>query len=75
MLIQSFLLGTVYQAYIYYIPLYLQNARKFDVLTSAAIIVSMVGTQSIWSIAAGQYISRRKRYGEIIVFGFGIWTV
>lgn len=75
MLIQSFLLGTVYQAYLYYVPLYLQNARKFDIMTSASIIVAMVGTQSLWSIASGQYISRRKRYGEIIVFGFGIWTV
>ncbi|CAM1511789.1 Fc.00g093020.m01.CDS01 [Cosmosporella sp. VM-42] len=75
MLVQSFLLGTVYQAYIYYIPLYLQNPHQFPVMTSATIIVSMLGTQSLWSIASGQYISRRKRYGEIIVFGFGIWTV
>lgn len=75
MLVQSFLLGSVYQAYVYYIPLYLQNARQFDIITSAAILVSLVAFQSVWSIISGQYISRRKRYGEVIVFGFGIWTL
>lgn len=35
----------------------------------------MVSCQSIFSILSGQYISRCKRYGEVIWAGFGIWTL
>ncbi|KAK7430726.1 hypothetical protein QQZ08_002770 [Neonectria magnoliae] len=75
MLAQSFLFGSVYQAYLYYVPLYLQNAHQFSVMTSALLYIPLVIAQSLISILSGQYISRRKRYGEVIVFGFGIWTL
>lgn len=68
---QSFLLGLVMQSYLYYLSLYFQNARQFSVMTSALLIMPMVGTQSVCSVISGQYISRLKRYGEVIVFGFG----
>ncbi|RFU34296.1 hypothetical protein B7463_g2072, partial [Scytalidium lignicola] len=73
--VQSFLLGAVYQAYLYYLPLYYQNARGWTPLQSAAMVVPMVVIQSMSSIAGGQYISRMRRYGELIWFGFGIWTL
>jgi predicted MFS family arabinose efflux permease len=75
MLIQSFLFGAVYQSYLYYVPLYLQNAHQFSVLQSAAIYVSLVGLQTVFSVLSGQYISRRKRYGEVIWLGFASWTL
>lgn len=75
MLVQNFLFGAVYQAYLYYLPMYLQNAHLFSPLTSAAISIAVVGMQAIASIISGQYISRMKRYGEVIWFGFGIWTL
>ena len=75
MMIQSFLFGAVYQSYLYYIPLYLQNARQFSVITSAGIYCSLVAFQSFISILSGQYISRMKRYGEVIWAGFLIWTM
>ncbi|KAH6873951.1 major facilitator superfamily domain-containing protein [Thelonectria olida] len=75
MLLQNFLFGCVYQAYLYYVPLYLQNSHQFSIMTSALIYVPLVISQSLISILSGQYISRRKRYGEVIVFGFGIWTL
>ncbi|KAH7121502.1 major facilitator superfamily domain-containing protein [Dactylonectria macrodidyma] len=75
MFLQSFLFGSVYQAYLYYIPLYLQNAHQLSVMTSAIVYIPLVIAQSLVSILSGQYISRRKRYGEVIVFGFGIWTL
>ncbi|KAL0944822.1 major facilitator superfamily transporter [Colletotrichum truncatum] len=75
MLVQTFLFGAVYQSYVYYIPLYLQNAHQFSVVHSAAIYVALVVCQSVFSILTGQYISRTKRYGEIIWLGFGFWTL
>lgn len=73
--LQSFLLGAVFQSYLYYLPLYYQNARGWSPIVSAALISPMVGCQSIASISSGQYISRTKRYGEVIWIGFGLWTL
>ncbi|KAL3460969.1 major facilitator superfamily domain-containing protein [Aspergillus heterothallicus] len=73
--LQSFLLGAVYQAYLYYLPLYYQNARGWSPIVSAALTAPMVACQSVSSVLSGQYISRLKRYGEVIWFGFGIWTL
>lgn len=72
---QTFLFGSAYQSYLYYLPLFLQNARQFSVLRSASITVAMVVVQSVFSILSGQYLSRRKRYGEVLWFGFGMWTM
>ncbi|KAL2839193.1 major facilitator superfamily domain-containing protein [Aspergillus pseudoustus] len=73
--VQSFMLGAVYQAYLYYLPLYYQNARGWSPIVSAALTAPMVACQSVSSVLSGQYISRLKRYGEVIWFGFGIWTL
>jgi hypothetical protein len=75
MLTQNFLFGAVYQSYLYYLPMYLQNAHLFSPLLSAAISIALVGMQTIASILSGQYISRMKRYGEVIWLGFGLWTL
>ncbi|KAL4985436.1 major facilitator superfamily domain-containing protein [Aspergillus falconensis] len=73
--LQTFLLGAVYQGYLYYLPLYYQNARGWSPIVSAALTCPMMVCHSLTSITAGQYISRRKRYGELIWLGFGLWTL
>ncbi|KAJ5815200.1 hypothetical protein N7474_006977 [Penicillium riverlandense] len=73
--LQSFLLGAAYQSLLYYLPLYYQNARGVSPIVSAAFTCPMVICQSFASITSGQYISRRKRYGEVIWLGFGLWTL
>ncbi|KAF4340515.1 major facilitator superfamily transporter [Fusarium beomiforme] len=75
MFIQSFLFGAVYQSYLYYIPLYLQNARRYSIMSSAAIYCTLVSFQTVFSILSGQYISRTKRYGEVLWIGFTSWTL
>jgi len=75
LLMQTFLLGGVYQTYLYYLPMYLQNARGFTVLKSACFASISVGMQAVASILSGQYISRRNRYIEVIWIGFGLWTL
>lgn len=74
-LLQSFLLGAVYQSYLYYLPMYFQNARQYSVLKSAAMSVSLMVLQAVSSIASGQYISQYKRYGGVLWVGFGLWTL
>jgi len=73
--LQNFLLGAVYQSFLYYLPLYFQNVRQWPPLESAAMTIPMLAIQSIASILSGQYISRRKRYGEVIWAGFTLWTL
>ncbi|KAK2015878.1 MFS general substrate transporter [Colletotrichum eremochloae] len=75
LLAQCFLLGAVYQSYLYYIPLYLQNAHQYSVIKSALIYLPLVSVQAAFSILSGQYISRTQRYGEVIWAGFGLWTL
>lgn len=65
----------MYQSYVYYIPLYLQNARDFNVIESALIFSPTVGIQSAAGIAAGYWIARHKRYGIVIKCGFGLWLM
>lgn len=75
MLCQSFLFGAVYQSYLYYLPLYFQNVKQYSVIVSAAFTAVLVSFQASFSILSGQYISRTKRYGEVIWVGFGSWTL
>ncbi|KAK6062731.1 hypothetical protein SCUP515_13071 [Seiridium cupressi] len=75
MLCQSFLFGAVYQSYLYYLPLYFQNVKQYSVIVSAAFTAVLVSFQAGFSILSGQYISRTKRYGEVIWAGFGSWTL
>lgn len=74
-LAQTFLLGLIYQSYVYYLPLYLQNARQFSIMTSALIFCPTVGVQSVAGILAGYWIARYKRYGIVIKVGFGLWVL
>lgn len=74
-LIQNFLFGMVYYSHLYYLPIYYQNARQFSPLLSAALTIPFVAGQSVFSILSGQYVSRTKRYGEIIWTGYALWTL
>ena len=72
-LIQNFLFGIVYYSHLYYLPIYYQNARQFSPLRSAELTIPFVAGQSLFSILSGQYVSRMKRYGEVIWIGYTLW--
>lgn len=74
-IIQNFLFGIVYYSHLYYLPLYYQNARQFSPLLSAVLTIPFVASQSCFSILSGQYVSRLKRYGEVIWSGYALWTL
>jgi MFS family permease len=74
-LIQNLLFGIVYYSHLYYLPIYYENARQFSPLLSAILTIPFVAGQSVFSILSGQYVSRTKRYGEIIWTGYALWTL
>ncbi|KAB8238089.1 putative MFS transporter [Aspergillus alliaceus] len=75
LLVQSFLLGACYQSRLYYLPLYFQNARQWTPFVSATMILPMVLPQSLASISGGQYMSRVKRFAEVLWVGYFLWTL
>ncbi|OKL60999.1 hypothetical protein UA08_03671 [Talaromyces atroroseus] len=75
LLLQSFLLGAAYQSLLYYLPLYVQNARGWSPIQSAICSLPMVCFQSTLSILSGQYMSRLNRYHEVIFTGFALWCL
>jgi MFS family permease len=75
MLLQNVFFGVVYYSQLYYLPLFFQNARRMSPLLSAALLLPITCAQMAASILSGQYISRRERYGEVIWFGFFLWTL
>lgn len=72
---QNFLLGSAYQAILYYLPLYLQNARQYSVMQSAAIVAVPAGAQAVASVLSGLYISHVKRWKRVVFTGFLLWTL
>lgn len=44
-------------------------------MTSAALLIPIVIPQAIASALSGQYISRMKRYGEVIWTGYICWVI
>lgn len=74
-LIQNFIFDIVCYSHLYYLPIYYQNTRQFSPLSSAALTIPFVAGQAIFSILSGQYVSRTKRYGEVIWTGFALWTL
>jgi MFS family permease len=74
-LIQNVLLGIVYYSHLYFLPIFYQNARLFSPVKSAALTIPLVAGQAFFSVLSGQYISRTKRYGEVIWAGYALWTL
>lgn len=73
-LAQNFLFGCAYYSELYYLPIYFQNVRGWTPIASSALLVPFVLAQAIISIASGFYISKFKRYGEVLWVGFICWT-
>ncbi|KAH8890562.1 MFS general substrate transporter [Thozetella sp. PMI_491] len=75
MLTQNFLIGIVFYSVLYMLPIYFQTAHQLDLLTSAALLVPIVIPQAVASALSGQYISRFKRYGEVLWAGYICWVI
>lgn len=74
MMTQNFLIGLAYYSLLYYLPIFYQTARQMSAIHSALLVLPLVLSQSLASIASGQYMSRLNRYGEVIWVGFSLWV-
>lgn len=74
-MVQNMLIGIVYYSNLYFLPIYYQNARQWSLMKAAILTIPFVASQSLVSVLSGQYISRFKRYGEVIWCGYGLWTL
>ncbi|KAJ5026169.1 major facilitator superfamily domain-containing protein [Bipolaris maydis] len=63
MLIQNFLFGMVAYSQTYYLPLFMQNARRFSPIISACLMLPIYALQMLSSIAS------------VIWAGFSLWTL
>jgi hypothetical protein len=73
--LQSFLTGLAYFGNFFYLPIYFQSILRFSPLVSGALILPVVITTSIASIASGQYMTRIGSYMHCILAGFLLWTM
>ena len=75
LLVQSFIMGIPFYAYIWFAPLYFQNVKGMSPLMSAVHTIPLVAPQAVFSTCAGRYISVYKRYGEVLWAGFALFTL
>lgn len=73
--LQSFLTGLAYFGNFFYLPIYFQSILRYTPLVSGALILPVVITSSIASIACGQYMARIGSYMHCILAGFTLWTL
>ncbi|KAJ8116413.1 hypothetical protein OPT61_g2149 [Boeremia exigua] len=73
--LQSFLTGLAYFGNFFYLPIYFQSILRYSALVSGALILPIVITTSLASIASGQYMTRVGSYMHCILVGFALWTI
>lgn len=73
--LQSFLTGLSYFGNFFYLPIYFQSILKYSPLVSGALILPVIITTSIGSIACGQYMARVGSYMHCVLVGFALWTL
>ncbi|GAA5832182.1 hypothetical protein JCM11251_004270 [Rhodosporidiobolus azoricus] len=71
---QTFLVGIAYFGNIYQVPLYLQNVRGMDAVTSAALLLPLVLTQCFTTTLSGYVVKWTNRTRSSFVVGFVFWA-
>lgn len=66
---QTFTLGWVNQANVYFIPIYAQNLREWSPIISGIMLFPIIAVQVIVSMLAGRWMSKSGRYGATIRLG------
>ncbi|KAI9745932.1 MAG: hypothetical protein M1818_000613 [Claussenomyces sp. TS43310] len=72
-LAQSILFGFVWQADLYFLPIYYQEVRQFSPLRSATLILPLLIFQSVTGVLSGPLMSRLTRFRPIMCYGFALW--
>ncbi|BGP12769.1 hypothetical protein JCM10213v2_000686 [Rhodosporidiobolus nylandii] len=72
---QTFLVGIAYFGNIYQIPLYLQNVLGHNAITSAALLLPLVLTQTATTTLCGYIVKWTNHTRASFTIGFLMWTV
>ena len=75
LLLQSFLIGWVFWANLFYLPLYFQNVRGWSPSRSGVLIVPMTIAHGVFSAISGHTVSRLGHFKRIILVGNAVWTI
>ncbi|KAI0428517.1 major facilitator superfamily domain-containing protein [Xylaria sp. FL1042] len=75
LLVTGFFHDFVWQATLYFVPLYFQTLRGYTPLQSATLIVPFVTAQGIAGAISGPVMSRLARYALVLRVGFLFWTL
>ncbi|OTA86298.1 hypothetical protein M434DRAFT_82197 [Hypoxylon sp. CO27-5] len=80
--LQSVLYNGVWQINLYFLPMYFQDVRGYDPLKNAMLMLSLLLTQSVSALVAGQIISKLGRQvsnyhvpGPVLFGGLALWTL
>ncbi|OTA57961.1 MFS general substrate transporter [Hypoxylon sp. EC38] len=80
--LQSVLYNGVWQINLYFLPMYFQDVRGYDPLKNAMLMLSLLLTQSVSALVAGQIISKIGRQvsnyhvpGPVLFGGLALWTL
>ncbi|OAP55801.1 hypothetical protein AYL99_09953 [Fonsecaea erecta] len=72
---QNFLFGFVWQADLYFLPIYYQDVRGFAPLRSAYLTLPLLLAQSLGGVLSAPAMTFTARYMPVLWLGFVLWTI
>ncbi|KAF7177472.1 hypothetical protein CNMCM7691_005725 [Aspergillus felis] len=75
LLAMNIIIGWVFWANLFYIPLYFQNVRGWSPATAGSLILPMVIAHGATSALSGILVAATGRYTRIISGGAALWTI
>lgn len=72
---QTFTLGWVNQANVYFVPFYAQSLRRWSPTISGVLLLPIIAVQVIVSMLAGRWMSRSGKYGATIRLGVALLLI
>lgn len=75
LLMQTFTLGWVNQANVYFVPIYAQTLRGWSPVVSAALLLPIIAVQTIVAMLAGRWMSKSGNYGGSIRLGVALLLI
>jgi len=72
---QNFLFGYVWQADLYFIPIYYQEVRGYLPIQSAYLVLPLLLFQSLAGVLSGPIMSALARFRPVLYIGFVLWVL
>jgi hypothetical protein len=72
---QNFLFGFVWQADLYFLPIYYQDVCGFSPLKSAYLTLPLLLAQSLGGVCSGPAMAKMGRFMPVLWTAFTLWTL